>query len=48
MSNDKSRSKYFAPQSEEISLVTEALLAASDTYDGSATLEDFETYDLDE
>lgn len=46
MSNDKSRSKYFAPQSEVFSLVTEAILAASDTYDGNATLEDFEAIDF--
>ncbi len=51
MSNDKTRSEYFAPQSEMISFSTEALLAASDlvvsvTFDGNATLDDFEAFDL--
>ena len=46
MFNDKSRLKYLAPQSGVFSLITEAILAASDTYDGNATFEDFEAIDL--
>ena len=48
MYNDKSHSKYFAPYSEVVYAITESLFAASDTetYDGNATLEDFEVFDL--
>ena len=48
MYNDKSHSKYFAPDSEVVNAITESLFAASgsDNYGGTATLEDFEVFDL--
>lgn len=48
MYNDQSRSKYFSPHSEVVYAVSENLFAASDavTYDGNATLEDYEVFDL--
>ena len=46
--NDQSHSKYFAPHSEVVYAVSGNLFAASDavTYDGNATLEDYEVFDL--
>ena len=48
MYNDQSHSKYFAPHSEVVKAVSGNLIAASDsvTYDGNATLEDYEVFDL--
>ncbi len=48
MYNDLSHSKYFAPHCDVVSALTYGLFAESNsfTYEGNATLEDYEVFDL--